>query len=89
MKTQTVIADTPKGHRIFLENVGRIGERYNVIYCDARITVEFSSTGKRTVVASKGGVIDLQGKRVSAWRGEATGAEIEDNTDCIIIRRAG
>ena len=88
MKTHTVIAQTAKGHRVFLEGIGRTGQRYNVVYSDARITIQFAQGGKRKVVASKGGVIDLEGKRVTAWKGEATQVEMEYNTDSIIIRRA-
>jgi len=68
MKAQTVIAQTSKGHRIFLENIGRVGQRYDIIYADNHITVHFTATGKRKVVASKGGVIDIEGKKVSAWK---------------------
>ena len=87
MKTETIIAPTSKGHRIFLEGVGVDAGRYNVEYSDARITIQFAPEGKRKVVASKGGVIDLEGKRVSAWKGQADSVEIEYNADCIIIRR--
>lgn len=88
MKTSTVIAQTTRGHRVFLESVGRIGQRFNVEFSHAHITVRFTDTGKRKVVASKGGVIDLESKKVSAWKGAATHAEIEDNEDTIVIRRA-
>ncbi len=87
MKTNTVIAATSKGHRVFPEGIGRTGERYNVSYCDARITIQFDTEGKRKVVASKGGVIDLEGKKVTTWAGMATSVNIEYNSDSISIRR--
>jgi hypothetical protein len=64
MKTHTVIAKTTKGHRVFLEGIGRIGQRYSVEYSNSHVIVTFHTTGKRKVVASKGGVIDLEG---SLW----------------------
>ncbi len=85
MKTHTVIAKTTKGHRIYLQGIAPC--RYNVVYTEARITIQFATDGKRKVCASKGGVIDLEGKRVSKWKGEATQVEMEYNTDHIIIRR--
>lgn len=88
MKTHTVIAQTSKGHRVFLEGIGRTGQRYSVVYSEARITIQFATDGKRKVVSSKGGVIDLEGKKVTQWKGEATQVEMEYNTDNIIIRRA-
>ncbi len=87
MKTNTVIAATSKGHRVFLEGIGRTGERYDVRYHNAHIVVHFTPEGKRKVVASKGGVIDLEGKKVTTWAGMATSVNIEYNSDSIIIRR--
>ena len=87
MKTHTLIAQTGKGHRIFLEGIGSDAGRYNVEYSDARITIRFAADGKRKVVASKGGVIDLEGKRVSVWKGDADSVNIEYNSDNIVIRR--
>ena len=85
MKTTTVIAKTTKGHRIFLEGIGRVGQRYNVVYTDSRITLVFNPEGKRKVVAR--GVVDLEGKRVSTWKGLAPDEDIEYNQDTIVIRR--
>ena len=73
--------------RVFLEGIGRTGARYNVTYTDVRIVVQFATDGKRKVVASKGGVIDLEGKRVTTWAQGATQVAIEYNTDTIIIQR--
>ena len=87
MKTQTVVAQTGKGHRIFLEGVGRAGQRYSVHYGDSKILVTFQVDGKRKVVASKGGVIDLEGKRVSTWRKGADSVTIADNGHTIVIER--
>lgn len=77
MKTQTVIAYTKKGHRVFLENVGRIGQRYNVVFTGDCIVVQFDPEGKRAVVASKGGVIDIQSKAVTQWAQGAESAHVD------------
>ena len=87
-KTTTVVAQTTKGHRIFLESIGRTGERYDVEYTDDAINLYFVTTGKRKVVASKGGVIDLEGKRISRWKGDASSVTIHYHAEHIIIERA-
>lgn len=77
------IADTSKGKRVWVQGLDRYGiqagDRYNVDYRDdeGTIVVTFIPTGKRAVVASKGGVIDLQGKRVSQWAQDATEARVD------------
>lgn len=81
MKSQTVIAKTSKGHRVFLENLSSVGwiagAPYSVTYEPTRIVLRLDhDNGKRKVVASKGGVIDLEGKRVTAWAQGATVARI-------------
>ena len=87
MKNSTVIAQTKKGHRVFLENVGRIGQRYTVQYVGASIHVVFAQDGKRAVVASKGGVIDLESKAVTQWAQGATRACVEQIGGIITITR--
>lgn len=71
MKTHTVIAKTNKGHRVFLEGLNSVGwpagARYHVDYCGGEIIITQQHSGKRKVVASKGGVIDLEGKKVTQW----------------------
>lgn len=89
MKSSTVIADTPKGARIFLEGVSSVILRntYDVHYSDSLIVIRFIPEGKRTVVASKGGVIDLQSKKVTVWAQGATVAHIRHTEDTIFISR--
>ena len=87
MKASTVIAPTTKGARIFLEGVGRTGQPYTVTYADNAIMVQFTSDGKRKVVASKGGVIDLQSKKVTAWARGASTANITVHEHTIFITR--
>ena len=69
MKTHTVVAQTKKGHRVFLEGTAAIGwvmgARYHVTYEQGTILLQLAPEGKRKVTASKGGVIDLEGKRVT------------------------
>jgi hypothetical protein len=88
MKTQTVIAKTTKGHRVFLEGIGRIGQRYSVEYSNSHVIVTFHTTGKRKVVASKGGVIDLEGKKVTQWADGSTCATVSYSDEQIQITRA-
>ncbi len=87
MKKSTVVAPTSKGHRIFLEGIGRVGQRYNVAYSPTCITIDFVPTGKRKVVASKGGVIDLEGKKVTQWAVLTTRVGITYDNDTITIIR--
>ena len=89
-KTTTVVAQTSKGHRIFLQGIGYIGARYDVEYSDQWITIRFKhdGTGKRKVVASKGGVIDLEGKKVSTWKRDANSVTVHYIPNLITIERA-
>ena len=87
MKTETVIARTSKGHRVFLEGIGRTGQRYNVAYGTEEILISFATEGKRKVVASKGGVIDLEGKKVTAWKQQADSVTIAYHDSHIVITR--
>lgn len=90
MKTTTVIAQTKKGHRVFLEGIGCTGQRYNVAYVGDDILISFAPEGKRRVVASKGGVIDLESKKVTQWAQGSTQATIVHDRErgLIIIERA-
>ena len=70
MKSTTLVAKTKKGHRVFLEGTADIGwvggARYHVTYEQGTILLQLAPEGKRKVTASKGGVIDLESKKVSA-----------------------
>lgn len=81
MKTRTVIAATPKGARVFLEGItaqlGVLPPTYDVDYTADAITVRFHALGRRRVVSSKGGVIDLQSKQVTTWARGATEAAVD------------
>ena len=88
MKDSTVIATTKKGHRVFLENVGRIGQPYTVVFTEDTIGVVFHPAGKRRVVASKGGVIDIESKKVTQWKQSATMATVTAEANTIVIRRS-
>ena len=94
MKLQTIIADTPKGARVFLEGVTAAiaghPNTYSVVFTDDTIGVVFHPEGRRTISPSKGGVIDIQNKKVTAWAQGATTANIApiDHTGTIIITRA-
>ena len=89
----TVIAKTNKGHRVWIQGVfadtGRtIGQRYNVNYSSDSIHLVFATEGKRKVTAAKGGIIDLEGKRVTQWAQGATSVTVHTTPAQITITRA-
>ena len=91
MKT-TVITKTNKGHRVWIQGIfgatGRsVGQRYNVAYLPDSIHVIFQSDGKRKITAAKGGIIDLEGKRVTQWAKGSTSVAVDIQRAQIIIRR--
>ena len=95
MKTNTVIAQTKKGHRVFLEGLSAhgwvAGSLYSVSFEQDHIVLALDhDNGKRKVVASKGGVIDLESKKVTRWADGATTAIIAHDRErgCIIIGKA-
>jgi len=96
MKTSTVIAQTKKGHRVFLESLSAIGwcsgMPYSVTYEPDFIVLSLDhDNGRRKVVASKGGVIDLESKKVTAWAQGCTKATVVHDKDRgrIVIARNG
>ena len=66
----TVVAPTSKGARVWLQGLDSLGwsggTRYNVVFGDGLIQLQRCVDGKRKVTASKGGVIDLESKKVAA-----------------------
>ena len=92
MSNTTVIAKTSKGHRVWLQGVfsasGRtIGQRYNVAYLSNTIHIVWSTEGKRKVTNSKGGIIDLEGKKVTQWAQGRTQVTVSYTNTQIIITR--
>jgi hypothetical protein len=95
MKTNTVIAPTTKGHRIFLEGLSAVGwhggSRYTVDYTlDTIILMKAlpDTVGKtRKVTASKGGVIDLESKRITKWAKGSESVSVQYDHNHIIIER--
>ena len=85
----TVIAKTNKGHRVFLDYLTSKGYsgRYNVVYTADYIMVHFCDDGKRKLVLSKGGVCDLEGKRVTTWAQGSTQVSIHYDTTAIMLFR--
>ena len=69
--TTTPIAQTTKGHRIWIQGLDRYGmpegTRYTVVYGTDHIGIITDTNGKRTVSKGKGGIIDLEGKKVTQW----------------------
>jgi len=95
MKTTTVIATTTKGARVFLESLNTVGwpagTQYTVTIGTDTIAITRATedtTGKiRKVVASKGGVIDLESKKVRTWAAGSTSARVLYRGDIIVIIR--
>lgn len=85
----TVVAKTTKGQRIWLQGLERHGihggARYNVTYDKDFIVITVVPHGKRKVTASKGGIIDLVGKKVTEWAQGSTKATVEFTGDQLII----
>lgn len=92
MKHTTIVAPTSKGHRIFIEGLNSsglvpTGQRYNVAYYHDSIVVQWDTEGRRAVVKSKGGVIDLESKRITQWANGAATVAIEYTANSIVITR--
>lgn len=82
MATTVSITPTAKGHRVWLqalESKGYTLPRYTVEYTKDLILIQFSVDGKRKVTQSKGGIIDLVGKKVTQWADGATTASVAYN----------
>ena len=88
----TVIAETTKGHRVWLQGlqskVDTNGGRYNVLYTPEAIVVHFTPAGKRKLTASKGGIVDLVGKKVTLWAQGSDSATVVYNDNTITIKRS-
>ncbi len=94
MKT-TVIAQTTKGKRIWIQNTNGtyswpVGAQYHTTYEPEVIVLQLAPEGKRKVSKGKGGIIDLVGKKVTQWAQGATLANITTDraTGRIYITRA-
>ena len=91
MNTAT-IGRTTKGHRVWLQGIyshmpAVVGMRYDVHYHGDDITVYFYYTAKRKVTQSKGGIIDIESKKVTEWARGATMARVAYGHNTIIITR--
>ena len=85
---KTVITSTSKGHRIWLQRLashGITGTRCNVTYGNDHIAITVVPEGKRSITQAKGGIVDLQSKRVTHWARGATHAEVEFVADSLIL----
>jgi len=88
------VTETKKGHRIWLQalesksNKWASGTRFNVTYGPNIIWLIRAHDGKRTVTASKGGIVDLEGKKVTQWAMGATMAHVTISDAAITITRA-
>ena len=92
MKTHTVIAKTSKGHRVFLEGTSSVGfhprARYSVTWHSDTIVLTLTTEGKtRGVTPSKGGVIDLESKKVTQWAQGASHVTVHTGHNTITIQR--
>ena len=90
MKT-TVIAQTTKGQRVWIQDTASVGwpvgTRYNTHYTHDTIVLVQATEGKRKVSKGKGGIIDLVGKRITQWAQGSTVAHITYTAGIIEIER--
>lgn len=88
---ETVIARTNKGHRVWLQGLTAKGftGRFTVEFCNSAILVQFHDKGKRKLTEAKGGIVDIEGKRVSQWAQGSDTARVlfEADTGRILIER--
>ena len=85
---KTVITSTPKGHRIWVQGLashGITGTRCNVTFDKEYIAITVVPDGKRSITQAKGGLIDLQSKKVTQWARGAAHAEVEFVADSLIL----
>ena len=90
MFNTTPIAQTKKGARVWLQGLVAKGYtgRYTVHFCPDIIVIAFREDGKRKVSPSKGGIVDLESKKVLQWAKGATTATIDYTSNAIYISRA-
>ena len=92
MTTTTPIAPTKKGARIWLQGVSAQPtlkhSRYTMEFTEDCIRLYFMPDGKRGVTQSKGGVIDLESKKVLQWAKGATVAHVVYGPDVIHITKS-
>ncbi len=84
MSATVSVTPTAKGHRVWLQALVSKGftlPRYTVEYHGEHILITFSADGKRKVTQSKGGIIDLVGKKVTLWADGATSATVAYNVE--------
>ena len=77
---QTVIANTAKGRRVWIQGTCAkgwpVGARYDVTYEEWNIVLTLSPTGKRKVAKGKGGIIDLTSQKVTRWAQDSESAQV-------------
>lgn len=88
----TVIAQTNKGHRVWLQGIvakGITAPRFDQSFEGDAIVLKFSDTGKRKVTQAKGGIVDIVGKKVTQWAKGSESATVAvsiDRQSIVIIR---
>ena len=86
---RTVVAPTKKGARVWLQGLESLGwtggTRYNVEFHDGFVTLSRNAEGKRKVTPSKGGVIDLESKKVAQVFEGCTQVAYHVNSDTINV----
>ena len=81
---QITIGKTTKGDRVWLQGLrdkGITGERFTVTYGPDALVIEFGPDCKRKVTQAKGGIVDIVGKRVTAWAQGRTSATVAVSVD--------
>lgn len=81
MYSATITA-TKKGSRVWIQGTGNKqsqwhgGARYNIAYTPDAIVLTLAPEGKRGVTNSKGGLVDLESKKITLWAMGASMATI-------------
>ena len=85
------VAPTKKGHRLWIQGLrdkGIVAPRFTVTITPEAITIVLGTEGKRAVTVAKGGIVDIESKKVTQWAQGATQALVTFTPDTLTITRA-
>lgn len=74
------ITPTPKGDRVWVQGADRfgltVGQRVSVEFTEYHIRVTPNPEGKKRISKGKGGIVDIQSAKVTAWAKGDRGAQV-------------
>jgi len=96
MCNTVAVTETSKGHRVWIQGLqgkGITGDFVLVTFGPDKVTLCFGNTKLpkwRKVTQSKGGIVDLQSRKVTQWANGATLAttEVDTQAQTITLARA-